>query len=243
MSMLIPFFILALLLGILSTTYYLLRAREIKLNMTGSLTRINSILKYIIIALSIFLTFSFCLNLETFTQNPESLNNSLLINISLIFLFSSIMLFIRSFKITTKYAIELDRPSCLKSRRGTIKLGKVMFKNRTKYNFFLNLTDLAQHMFVCGITGTEKSNLIQYFLLNFTKHHDLPFLLTEFKGKYHYLQKRIKDLLILKPGENFSINIFDPEGADPEVHAERIFQIFESGGLLEGVEYSPQMQV
>ena len=242
MSTLIPFFILALFLGMLSTTYYLLKAREIKLNMTGSLTRINSILKYAIVMLSIFLTFFFCLNLEEFTQNPESLNSSLLINISLICLFSSIMLFIRSFKITTKYAIELDKPSRLKSRRGTIKLGKVMSNNRTKYNFFLNLTDLAQHMFVCGITGTGKSNFIQYFLLNFTKHYDLPFLLTEFKGEYHYLQKRIKDLLILKPGENFSINIFDPEGADPQVHAERIFQIFESGGLLEGVEYSPQME-
>jgi len=56
------------------------------------------------------------------------------------------------------------------------------------------------------------------------------------------LQRKIQDLLIIKPGENFSINIFDPEGADPEVHAERVFQIFESGGLLEGVEYSPQME-
>ena len=58
----------------------------------------------------------------------------------------------------------------------------------------------------------------------------------------HFLQNRIKDLLIIKPGENFAINIFDPEGANPEVHAERVFQIFESGGLLEGVEYSPQME-
>ena len=97
-------------------------------------------------------------------------------------------------------------------------------------------------MFVCGITGTGKSNLIQYFLMNFTKRHDIPFLLTEFKGEYHFLQEKIEDLLILKPGENFSINIFDPEGADPQVHAERVFQIFESGGLLEGVEYSPQME-
>ena len=92
------------------------------------------------------------------------------------------------------------------------------------------------------ITGTGKSNYLQYFLLNFTKQHDIPFLLTEFKGEYQFLQKKINDLLIIKPGENFSINIFDPEGADPEVHAERVFQIFESGGLLEGVEYSPQME-
>lgn len=78
--------------------------------------------------------------------------------------------------------------------------------------------------------------------MNFTKRHDIPFLLTEFKGEYHFLQEKIEDLLILKPGENFSITLFDPEGADPQVHAERVFQIFESGGLLEGVEYSPQME-
>jgi len=152
------------------------------------------------------------------------------------------MVFYNSLRLTPKYVIELDYPSRTKSKRGTIKLGKIMSKNKSRHNFFLNMSDLAPHMFVCGITGTGKSNLIQHFLLNFGKHHDLPFLLTEFKGEYQFLQKRIKNLLILKPGENFSINIFDPEGADPEVHAERVFQIFESGGLLEGVEYSPQME-
>jgi len=152
------------------------------------------------------------------------------------------MIFYRSLRLTPKYAIELDYPSRRKSKRGTINLGKIMSNNKSKYKFYLNISDLAQHMFVCGITGTGKSNLIQYFLLTFTKHYDIPFLLTEFKGEYQFLQKKIKDLLILKPGENFSINIFDPEGADPEVHAERVFQIFESGGLLEGVEYSPQME-
>ncbi len=49
-------------------------------------------------------------------------------------------------------------------------------------------------------------------------------------------------MLILKPGENFGINIFDPEGADPVIHAERVFKIFESGGLLENIDYSPQME-
>ncbi|MBA7537923.1 hypothetical protein ES705_30195 [subsurface metagenome] len=97
-------------------------------------------------------------------------------------------------------------------------------------------------MFVCGTTGTGKSNLLQLFLLDFTKQYDIPFLLTEFKGEYHFLQKKIDDLLILKPGENFSINIFDPEGGDPAIHAERVFKIFESGGMLENIDYSPQME-
>ena len=47
-----------------------------------------------------------------------------------------------------------------------------------------------------------------------------------------YRENKVKfsHILILKPSENYSINIFDPEGADPLIHAERVFKIFESGG-------------
>lgn len=227
------------LLFIISILYYFLRSREIKLNIIGKLGKVNLILRCIIPLLSLVLMIILCISTELFTYSPESLESSPYDFISIMCIVSTILLLIYSFQLSPKYVIELDKPSRLKSRKGTIKIGRVMSKHKSKYNYFLNLSDLAQHMFVCGITGTGKSNLIQYFLLNFTKHHDLPFMLTEFKGEYHFLQKKIKDLLIIKPGENFSINIFDPEGADPEVHAERVFQIFESGGLLEGVEYSP----
>jgi len=162
------------------------------------------------------------INTRLFTYTSESLVFSPLVSLSTISIISSLIIFLFSFQLTPKYIIELDKPSRLKSRKGTIKLGNIMTKNKSKYKFFLDISDLAQHMFVCGITGTGKSNFIQYFLLNFSKYHDLPFLLTEFKGEYQFLQRKIKDLLIIKPGENFSINIFDPEGADPEVHAESI---------------------
>lgn len=36
------------------------------------------------------------------------------------------------------------------------------------------------------------------------------------------------DSLILKILKIFSINIFNPEESNPEVHAERIFEIFKS---------------
>ena len=80
-------------------------------------------------------------------------------------------------------------------------------------------------MFVCGATGTGKTNFLQHFLINFTKRYKIPFMLVEFKGEHHFLQKKIENLLIIRPGEKFSINIFNPEGALPEVHAERIFDI------------------
>jgi len=68
-------------------------------------------------------------------------------------------------------------------------------------------------------------------------------MLVEFKGEYHFLQRKIEDLLILRPGENFSINIFNPGTSPSEVHAERIFDILKSGKFLDdAAEFSPQME-
>jgi len=64
------------------------------------------------------------------------------------------------------------------------------------------MNDLERHMFICGVTGTGKSNFLQYFLLNFSKKYEIPFLITEFKWEYHFLQNEIENLLIIKPGEN-----------------------------------------
>jgi DNA helicase HerA-like ATPase len=98
-------------------------------------------------------------------------------------------------------------------------------------------------MFICGATGVGKSNFLQHFLINFKSNFNIPFLIIEFKGEYQFLQKIFDDLLIMKPGENFSINIFDSQGADPEIHAERIYDILASGQFLdENAEFSPQME-
>ena len=80
-------------------------------------------------------------------------------------------------------------------------------------------------------------------MLNFTRFHKIPFFLVEFKGEYHHLKGKIKDLVILRPGENFFINIFNPENSSPIIHAERIFDILKSGRFLdESGEFSPQME-
>lgn len=50
-------------------------------------------------------------------------------------------------------------------------------------------------------------------------------------------------MLIIRPGENFSLNIFSPEGDNPEIHAERLFDILKSGRFLDAqAEFSPQME-
>jgi len=94
--------------------------------------------------------------------------------------------------------VDLKFPSFFKSRKGTIRIGKSLKKKQNKYKFFLSLKDLEKHMFVCGATGTGKSNFIQYFLINLSKRHKIPFLLVEFKGEYHFLQKQIDNLLIIR---------------------------------------------
>ena len=97
-------------------------------------------------------------------------------------------------------------------------------------------------MFICGSTGSGKTNFHQRFLIRLDKILNVPFLLCEFKGEYIFLQEKIKDVLVLKPGYNFFINIFDPENTDPKVHAERLFQAFRSGMKFEDKEFSPQME-
>ncbi|HEC37313.1 hypothetical protein LCGC14_0473990 [marine sediment metagenome] len=198
------------------------------------------------IALFLVIMFSiYFFNLDLFysTQESSSLESELFTNISQFPLFTSLFVYIVSLYTKNQDIIELHKPSIARSRKGSIEIGKVMKKERKTHKFFLSLKDLERHMFVCGATGSGKSNFVQYFLMNFKKRYDIPFLLVEFKGEYTFLQDVIEDMLIIRPGENFSLNIFDPEGANPEIHAERLFDILRSGQFLEEhSEFSPQMQ-
>ncbi|MFX0024494.1 MAG: ATP-binding protein [Candidatus Hermodarchaeota archaeon] len=131
----------------------------------------------------------------------------------------------------------------MSNKKGDIPIGRILKGKAKKQKFYLALRDLEKHMFICGATGTGKSNFLQNFLINFTKIHKIPFFLVEFKGEYHFLQTKIDDILILWPGENFSINIFNPGEVNPIIHAERIFDILKSGKFLdENSEFSPQME-
>jgi len=160
----------------------------------------------------------------------------------ILFCVSIIIYLLNCFKID-KSLIELEIPSFKASKDGSIKIGRILKGTSKKFNFFLSFNDLEKHMFICGSTGTGKSNFMQNFLINITKQFKKPFFLVEFKGEYHFLQEHIKDLIVLWPGENFSINLFDPLGANPNIHAERIFDIIRSGQFLgDNAEYSPQME-
>ncbi|MFX0059823.1 MAG: ATP-binding protein [Candidatus Hodarchaeota archaeon] len=197
-----------------------------------------------------FISFSMDLPFFLLTDSKlilESFNQFIIkvivFNLSVIFFVISIVLHLLHYFNIETGIVDLEVPSYTLLSKGDIKIGTVLKRKTRKHNFFLNLKDLEKHMFICGSTGTGKSNFLQNFLINYKKKYDIPFFLVEFKGEYHFLQEKVEDLLILWPGENFSINIFNPEGSDPKIHAERIFDILKTGQFLdEGSEYSPQME-
>ena len=228
------YFTLTLIVFIITIPFYISRVREFR-----SVKSQYSILLLLIIMYTIF-----AVNFSVLTPGGigESFKTILFSSFSQLFLIFSVILFFKSFFLFDDLVL-LKHPSRFKSRRGTILLGKILKNDRKKHKFFLPLKDLERHMFVCGTTGSGKSNFLQYFLTNFKKQHDIPFMLVEFKGEYTFLQEIIGDMLIIRPGENFSLNIFNPEGANPEIHAERLFNIIKSGQISnEQSEFSPQME-
>ncbi len=206
-----------------------------------------SLLKIFIIFLLVtgVLLFSFT-SLPYLVYTPDSAIFPVKVLLSNVYFFSLLVsgaLFFCSFYHTGRDLVQLEKPSFLQSRKGKVKTGTIIENGRSKRPFYLSLEDLEKHMFICGATGTGKSNFLQHFLINLTRRYKIPFMLVEFKGEYHFLQRKIEDLLIVRPGENFSINIFNPGNSLPEVHAERVFDILKSGKFLDTTEeYSPQME-
>ncbi|MFW9824833.1 MAG: ATP-binding protein [Candidatus Thorarchaeota archaeon] len=192
------------------------------------------------------------LNLPYFILNDSSLFlemnfrvflATILFNLSIILYFSSLIINLLICFQVDESAVILDKPSRILSKKGEILIGRILKGKVKKQKFYLSIKDLEKHMFICGATGTGKSNFLMNFLINFSKTFKIPFFLVEFKGEYHFLQRRIDNTLIYWPGENFSINIFNPGEVSPLIHAERVFDIIKSGKFIdENSEFSPQME-
>lgn len=229
--------VLILILANLNITFFIARKRE---------NSANTLKILIIILLGTAVLIFISTSLPYLTIDPDSIDSpkkSILSNIFFYSLIFSAVMFFYSIFHSGDDIVKLEKPSFLKARKGKVKVGTIVENGCEKRNFSLSLEDLEKHMFICGATGTGKSNFLQHFLINFTRRYKIPFMLVEFKGEYHFLQRKIEDLLIIRPGENFSINIFNPGSSLPEVHAERIFDILKSGKFLdEAAEFSPQME-
>jgi hypothetical protein len=181
------------------------------------------------------------INLEAINQE-ESLNILIPMIFSHVTFLSFLICCFPAILMKQNNEIELPYPSRHRAKAGQLEMGRIKYGNKKKYKFRLSIRDLERHMFICGSTGSGKTNFHQRFLIELDKTLQVPFLLCEFKGEYLFLQNEIENLLVLKPGCNFFINIFDPEDTDPKVHAERLFQAFRSGMKFEDKEFSPQME-
>ncbi len=234
---------LSLISFCVNIVFYIYKTKKYYLN------RIKLLILGNIIFTSIFLIvnlpFFIINNSDSFIdKNQGFFIPTIIFNLANLLYCASIILFFLSFLQNDENIIDLEIPTQLSNKKGNIPIGRIIKGKAKKQKFYLAIKDLEKHMFICGATGTGKSNFLQNFLINFKKEYNIPFFIVEFKGEYHFLQKSIEDVLVLWPGENFSINIFNPEKVSPIIHAERIFDILKSGKFLDesSVEYSPQME-
>jgi hypothetical protein len=127
--------------------------------------------------------------------------------------------------------------------KGKLLLGRVQ-SNLLKKNYYLPEQDLQRHMFITGLTGTGKSNLVKHLLIQISrKNRATPFLLVEFKGEYQSIAKDLGLIRILRPGETLTINIFNPLGEDPKLHAEKLMNMLTSCQIITFQDdFSSQME-
>ena len=114
------YFALNLILLLLTIIYYFSRKKEHPLQKIK-----NAVFIFFTLMCSLFF-----LNLDSliFSRDLDSIESMIFGGFSPLILFSSLMIFISSFFIAEKDIIELDTPSRYKSRKGSIKIGKIMKK-------------------------------------------------------------------------------------------------------------------
>ncbi|MHA1805511.1 MAG: helicase HerA domain-containing protein, partial [Promethearchaeota archaeon] len=139
--------------------YYLYR--RYKNQQVYTLSKKFRLLRLGTIILLVSIIFAIILNRNLFTLEDPDLNFLLKINGFMFLLIFSFPLLIHSFQNLNDCKIKLEYPTRSKSHVGKIKLGRILYKNKKKYHYYLNLDDLTQHVFVCGITGSGKSNFVQ----------------------------------------------------------------------------------
>ncbi len=125
-------------------------------------------LKYIIILLlGICLIIFILKSLSTLTSPSESLissENAMFSNIPFFLLSFSTGLFIYSIHNADDDIVDLKEPSFLKSRKGKVKIGKVVKGKNKKYKFSLSLKDLEKHMFIFVNFPTKSSPNVKYYI-------------------------------------------------------------------------------
>lgn len=115
----------------------------------------------------------------------------------------------------------------------TIKLGKIVHQGKNSNNeLCISEALLSSHTFICGSTGSGKSNTIYYLLDKLIEEKDKHFLVIEpAKGEYKDVFGGRKDINVFGTNPNTSrqlhVNIFAfPNSIHIEEHIDRLIDIF-----------------
>ncbi|MFX0133629.1 MAG: ATP-binding protein, partial [Candidatus Hodarchaeota archaeon] len=136
-----------------------------------------------------------------------------------------------------------------------IKIGTIYHGDTLLYNSYIDLEELRLNMFIVGQVGMGKTEFTKNLLKELYKTApNINWLVLEWKGDYKDLITRINEpVQVINAGseENpLKLNIFDPNRANPENHAMKIFSIikeifkssYKSHSYLANYELSPQME-
>jgi DNA helicase HerA-like ATPase len=108
-----------------------------------------------------------------------------------------------------------------------VTIGNVFHKGRIYRDttFTISLNDFTRHGFICGVTGSGKTNTCTHILREFEKHR-VPFLVIEpAKSEYRSLMSEIPGLLVFTLGD---------EGISP--FRLNPFEFFQGGRLLPHID-------
>ena len=118
------YFVLTLLLFIITILFYISKIREYNPRKS----------QYIILSLLVIMCSIYFLNLGSFIPSDilESVETAIFSGFSQLLLFFSVFVFIKSFFPSDQDIIELKTPSRYRARKGLIEIGKVMKKEISK---------------------------------------------------------------------------------------------------------------
>ncbi len=148
----------------------------------------------------------------------------------------------REAKIGYKREIRLPPPSP-NFLQGKYHIGQVIYPDSVFSGFGLLEDEFIKHIFICGMTGTGKTNLALHILreLNIAQK---PFLVFDWKGNYRELKqlKGFQDLEVIRLGEkncSFQFNpLIPPPGVDPRHWMTMLIDVIKSAFFgSHGVEY------
>lgn len=133
---------------------------------------------------------------------------------------------------------------------GPLILGKVLYLDKEVFETGIQPKDLTMHMTVIGQTGFGKTRYIQRVLCELAKlKPEVGWVIFDWKGEYAGLIKKINQpILVLRPLTKYAplyVNLFDPMGAKPEEHSQKLFSIIREiySSLFEAHEAQLSLQM